>query len=169
VDLYSAQNLRDDGGISRTIIKKEFERMKVGEQGAYALWGFKSKCLSGSWVGPIAAHRSRQKRNPKEDEPLWESVELLQRMGLLSFVPHIFENDTSIAEPIHAYGIGALGEVPLELEIGDAAGRAARAMVLPLKLEEAEGEGFRYFCPILMTKPLCTNDRSCAAHFPAAH
>ncbi len=152
VDLYAAQNLRDDGGITQTILKNDFERMKVGEQGAYNLWGFKSKSLSGKWVGPIAAHRSRQRRNPKEDA-LWDSVGLLQRMGLLTFVPHIFENDSANAEPIHAYSIGGIGEAPIEREIGDAAYDAACAMALPSKLDEATEDGFQYFCPILKTKP----------------
>jgi hypothetical protein len=39
VDLYHAQNLRDDGGISRTITWHQYERVKVGQQGPYNVWG----------------------------------------------------------------------------------------------------------------------------------
>jgi hypothetical protein len=74
-------------------------------------------------------------------------------MGLLSFVPHIFDNETETAEPIHVYGLGETAEAPIEREIGAAANRAARAMCLPSKLLEAESDGFEYYCPILSTKP----------------
>jgi hypothetical protein len=153
VDLYSAQNLRDDGGISPRLIKQEYDRLRIGEQGAYAVWGFKPGQSTHWWTGPFEAHRNRTMAKPEDGSPTWQSLHLLQSMGLLSFVPHIFENDTESAEPIHAYGIGITGEVPLEREIGDAADQAARAMGLPSKLEEAEENGFEYFCPILKTKP----------------
>jgi hypothetical protein len=153
VDLYTAQNLRDDGGISPRIIRQKFDRQKIGEQGAYTIWGFKRGGAEHWWTGPFAAHGSRKKVKPEDDSPTWASVGLLQRMGLLSFVPLIFDNDTDIAEPIHVYGLGATAEVPIEREIGAMADRAARAMCLPSKLEEAELHGFQYYCPILSTKP----------------
>jgi hypothetical protein len=153
VDLYSAQNLRDDGGISPRLIWRSFDRREIGEQGAYVIWGFRPGQSLHRWTGPFAAHSSRRKAEPQDESPAWKSLQLLQSMGLLSFVPHIFENGTDTAEPIHAYGIGATGEVPLEREIGDAADQAARAMALPSKLEDAEEDGYEYFCPILKTKP----------------
>jgi hypothetical protein len=52
VDLYHAQNLRDDGGISRKITWEEYERVKVGQQGPFDVWGFESVSLYVNWVGP---------------------------------------------------------------------------------------------------------------------
>jgi hypothetical protein len=155
VDLYSAQNLRDDGGINPRLIWRPFERRKIGEQGAYTVWGFKPG-IERLWPtsGPFAAHASRKKAKPEDCYPTWESIYLMEAMGLFSFVPHIFENDTATAEPIHAYGIGGPSEAPIEQEIGSAADDAARAMVLPSKLDEAIEDGFEYFCPILKTKPM---------------
>lgn len=153
VDLYTAQNLRDDGGISPRSIQQSFDRRKIGEQGAYVILGFKSAQSTHWWTGPFATHRSRTKTEPESESPTWESVNLLKSMGLLSFVPHVFENGTNAAEPIHVYGIGEVSEVPLEREIGDAADRAARAMALSSKLDEAIEDGFQYFCPVLKTKP----------------
>jgi hypothetical protein len=153
VDLYQAQNLRDDGGISPNVIRQNFERRKIGEQGAYTVWGFKLKNLTLWYAGPFAPHEFRQKAKPEDNIPAWDSEHLLQRMGLLSFVPHIFENDTNAAEPIHVYGLGETAEDPIEEEIGSEADQAARAMCLPSKVEEAEEEGFQYFCPVLNTKP----------------
>jgi hypothetical protein len=153
VDLYSAQNLRDDGGISPRIMRKKFDRQKIGQQGAYTVWGFMSGESTHWWTGPFAAHRCRTKAKQEDESPAWQSLGLLQDMGLLSFVPYIFENDTDTAEPIHVYGIGQTAEAQIEREIGDAADRAARAMALPSKLEEAEEDGYEYFCPIPNTKP----------------
>jgi hypothetical protein len=154
VDLYSAQNLRDDGGINPRLVWRPFERRKIGEQGAYTVWGFKPG-IGKLWptCGPFAAHESRKKAKPKDCSPTWESINLMEAMGLLSFVPHIFENDTAAAEPIHPYGIGGSSEATIEPLIGSAADEAARAMALPSKLEEAIEDGFEYFCPVVKTKP----------------
>lgn len=119
------------------------------------IWGFKTpdKTWGTLWhVGPFVDHEFRE-RKPGNGHPTWDSVHLLQSMGLLSFVPHIFENDTDVAEPIHPFGIGETAEAPIEREIGDVADHAARAMALPSKLGEAIEDGFLYFCPILKTKP----------------
>lgn len=153
VDLYQAQNLRDDGGISPHLVRQNFERCKIGEQGAYIVWGFKPEGYAHWWAGPFTRHKCRQREKPEDESPGWQSLQLLQRMGLLSFVPHIFENDTNVAEPIHVYGIGETAEAPIEQEIGSAADLAGRAMCLPSKVEEAEGQGFQHFCPVLSTKP----------------
>ncbi len=154
VDLYTAQNLRDDGGISKSLIWQTFDREKIGEQGAYTIWAFKPDNIY-HWLftGPFIAHADRKKVDPKDQSPTWVSLQLLERMGLISFVPLIFENDTDTAEPIHVYGLGQAAEVSIEREIGAAANRAARAMCLPSKLQKAELEEFRYYCPILSTKP----------------
>jgi hypothetical protein len=152
VDLYAAHNLRDDGGISPRLIRTNFDRQMIGQQGAYIVWGFKTseKDWGTLWEkGPFAGYEPAK---PGEKAPVWVSVELLQSMGLLSFVPHIFENDTDTAEPIHSYGISGVGEA-LEQEIGNAANLAARAMALPSRLTEAEEGGFRHFCPVLKTIP----------------
>ncbi len=155
VDLYSAHNLRDDGGISPCLIRQSFDRMEIGHQGAYTIWGFKSPDKAwGSFrsIGPLAKDKIRKAKEGEAD-PTWKCIRLLERMGLLSFIPHIFENDTNAAEAIHVFGIGGIAEAPLEREIGNGADQAARAMALPSKLEEAEENGFQYFCPILKTKP----------------
>jgi hypothetical protein len=151
VDLYSAQNLRDDGGIDPRLIQQKFERQKIGEQSAYIVWSFKPGGRAAWWRGPLAVHRGRPKVNSQD--AVWDSLGLLESIGLLSYVPHIFENDTDTAEPIHPYGLGATAEEPIEQDIGAAADRAARAMCLPSKLEAAEDDGFKHFCPILRSKP----------------
>jgi hypothetical protein len=51
IDLYDAQNLRDDGGISRKITWQRYERVKIGQQGPQVVWGFEPRGISVSWDG----------------------------------------------------------------------------------------------------------------------
>lgn len=152
VDLYSAHNLRDNGGISPTLIWQKFERTKVGEQGPYTLWGFRKPQSCIRWNGPLAIHRERPKTDDA-DHPVWESIGLLQNLGLLAFVPHLFENSSPQAETIHPFGTGNGCEDGVEAELGQAANAAARAMCHPAKLAIAEKDGYEYFCPALHTRP----------------
>jgi len=151
VELYHAQNLRDDGGISPRIIRTSYERSCIGEQGIFTVWGFKSTQRQIFWSGPFAAHEASA--NVAGEHPVSASIGLLERNGLLSFIPHIFENNSPEAEIHHPYGVGTKGEEPVETEIGEAAEAAARAMCPEWLIENAENEGFEYFCPVSRTMP----------------
>lgn len=148
VDLYTAQNLRDDGGIEPRSLRFGFERREIGEYGPYRVWGFKPAGPTLWWQGPLAAHCDRKKAKPEDDHPVWGTIWLLQSLGLMSYVPHLFENSTDSAEVIHAYGIDTVGE-EIEQRIGMAADRAGRRMCLNLALDRASHDGFRHFCPVL--------------------
>jgi len=151
VDLYYAHNLRDDGGISPGVIRQTFERTMVGEHGIFNVWGFKAGGPTLWWKLPFEAHRERPKEADK-DHPIWATIQHLQREGLLSFVPHLWDNDSDEAEIIHGYGIGNAGE-QLEFEMASAAHRAALAMIPDFKAEKATRGGYYYFAPVLNTRP----------------
>jgi len=150
VDLYSAQNLRDDGGIDPRILREEFDRTLVAEQGVYSVWGFKTKIRMHWWSGPLAAHSKRKKSSADSESPAWQSLILLEKMGLLYYVPHLFESDSPEAQPIHAFGVGRSGEEFMETQIGSVADEAARAMAV-WRIEGAERNGFEFFCPVVRT------------------
>lgn len=84
IDLYYAQNLRDDGGISPRVLSQTFDRQRVAEQGIYVVWAFRPGNWSGNWEGPFAAQKKRQ-HTKGTDHPVWHSVRLLTSMGLLVF------------------------------------------------------------------------------------
>jgi hypothetical protein len=152
VDLYHAHNLRDDGGINPLVLKQKFDRKYIGEHGIYKIWGFKSGSRELHWSGPFANQSCRQQTKGESNHPVWGSLETLQQMGLITFVPHLYESDSLDAEVIHPYGIRASGEEPIEREIGDAADAAAREMAR-WGIESAEEQGFEVFCPVLRTLP----------------
>jgi hypothetical protein len=151
VDLYHAQNLREDGGISPRMLWLNFERKNLGESGIYNLWGFKAGNKSLRWTGPFNSHRKRS--GPAENHPVWASVGLLEQMGLFTYVPHLLENDSLQAEIIHPLGIGGNGEEPIETEIGEAARAAAKRMCAKWVTQRAEHEQFEILCPVERTLP----------------
>jgi len=40
IDLYQAQNLSADGGISRDVLSNDYERKHLGKRGRHNIWGF---------------------------------------------------------------------------------------------------------------------------------
>jgi hypothetical protein len=124
VDLYFAHNLLGDGGIPPKVIWRPFERKVVGQQGPYTVWGFADQGARLNWVGPFEPHRNRPKRGPEAHVAAWDSVDTLERLGLLHYIPHVFESSSAQAEIIHPYGIGGRGEETIETELGRAAHEA---------------------------------------------
>lgn len=152
VDLYHAQNLRDDGGISPRILCQQYERELVGEQGVFKVWAFRSSQRYLRWSGPLASHQSRPEVEGK-NHPIWENIAQLCTSGLLTFVPHMWEGDSTEAEVIHAYGIEGIGGEHLEIEVGEAAHQAGLRMALEAKVTRARLEGYSWLAPIKNTLP----------------
>ena len=121
VDLYHAQNLRDDGGVSRKVLSWDYERAPAGEQSIYSVWVFK-KANGTAHYGPITA--------PHWQDLFWPRFQALQREGLVTFVPHLCESGDPGCEVIHPYGCEwneqELGD--LENAVGLAANNAGLAM-----------------------------------------
>lgn len=151
VDLYHAHNLRDDGGIDRSLIWGKYERKVIGQQGPYSVVAFKYKTRTFFLEGPFEAHASRP-RSEGADHPAWDTIELLERMGLLAFVPHLMENSSPQAEIIHPLG-REKGAEEIEQQLERAATRAAWAMCLDKQLEDAFSWRANYYCPVPNTLP----------------
>jgi hypothetical protein len=133
IDLYDAQNLRDDSGISRKITWQRYERVKVGQQGPYVVWGFEPRGISVSWDGPAVCHRREQLTAEEKKAGKNAGVDFFRRMdqltdlGLIEWVPHLFESDEPDAEIIHA--VGNARSDSLEDRIGLGAEEAGLAML----------------------------------------
>ena len=147
VDLYHAQNLRDDGGISRKLMWREHERFEVGRQAQFTVWGFRYKLGYVTWTGPTACH-CREKlteeekaagKNPGVD--FFRREEQLTRLGLLEWVPHLVEAAGPEAEIIHPLGAG--GTDGLEDLLAAAAHQAAATMLTDRQYAWATNHGLR--------------------------
>jgi hypothetical protein len=57
IDYYHAQNLCDDGGISRKFTYQRYKRSRFGEQAQYVVWGFQYANEVVCWGGPTLCHR----------------------------------------------------------------------------------------------------------------
>src|ERR1019366_7571209 len=112
------------------------QRRMVGEQGIYRVWAFRPE-VPALWFGNCT---------------IPAGVNHLVTQGLLTYVPHLWENESDEAELLHGYGTCEGGE-PMEVEMGRAAHRAALAMVPEFKLRDAIAEGFSDLAPVANTFP----------------
>jgi hypothetical protein len=158
VDLYTGHNLRDDGGIRPARLRLKFERKAVGQFGMYTVWAFKPENHWVTFDGELAAHKARPKPTPECNHPFWATHHLLMETGLLSYVPHLWDNDPTTSEMtaseiLHPYGMTGYGGESIELEIGQAAHEAGLRMAFEERVTNASYEGFRYLCPVRSAVP----------------
>lgn len=158
VDLYSAHNLRDDGGISPARLRQKFERKAVGQFGVYTIWAFKPEQHWVTFDGELAVHKARPKPTPESNHPFWVSHHLLVQTGLLLYVPHLWDNDPTAgelaaSEILHPYSMAGYGGEAIEVDIGRAAHEAGLRMAYEEKVTAAAYEGFHYLCPVRSSIP----------------
>jgi hypothetical protein len=127
IDLYHAQHLRDDGGISRSVLSQEFKRSRVGERGIYIVWSF---APSQRWVFSSSITLPHWKKETENRLVFWDRLQQLTDLGLVELIPHLCESEKPDGEIIHPYGIDwRTGELEgLENRAGLAAHRAGLEM-----------------------------------------
>lgn len=141
-DLYHAQNLAENGGVHWRAIRKEYKRIRVGQQGPFVVWGFAPDTLS-AWPKPLAAphlsgaHSEEERR--KAWDKFWDRWGALTGTGLVEIVGHLVEGDRQDAEMIHPFAIQPTSD-PLEHELARAAHLAAMKMVPAKRYEKAKTE-----------------------------
>jgi hypothetical protein len=152
IDFYHAHNLLEDGGISRKITWQQYKRVKVGQQGAYDVWGFDPASLYVNWVSPAVCHRRDELTDAEKKAGNTRGVDFFRRLqqlvdlGLLEFIAHLFESDDPDAEIIHPVGIA--GTDSLQDRIGLVAEEAGRAMLNDQQLQYVDSRGLR-LVPVL--------------------
>jgi hypothetical protein len=154
VDLYREQWLVDCGGVNRRYLWRQYDRVKVGERGPYVVWGFGTPKTWIHWGGPIEPHyrpvtKDEEKQGHDEAVDASKRLSHLEALGLLRWVPHLFDSDKPEAEPIHAVGCGT-GET-IENALGMKAQTVARHMVTPGQFNLACGtlRGSPILIPVL--------------------
>lgn len=154
VDLYYAQNLREDGGISREIIWQKYDRFEVGKQAQFTVWGFRSTGQWVSWGNQLTDPHRRENLTEEEKESgknpavdFFRRMEQLRDLRLLEWAPHLVESSQKSGEIIHPVGLG--GSDSIEDRLGRAAKEAGRALVTERQYDWAMSEGMRIIAPVL--------------------
>jgi hypothetical protein len=150
VDLYHAHNLANDGGVHWRCIREQYVRHKVGERGAFIIWGFEvaqdavftdalfvKPFLTGKYESFDSGDGPRQRDTGIE--LFWAAKTVIERLGLFEFVGHVVEADTAEGEPIHPYAIRNGEEIERKLAL--AAQSAAEAMLTEAERNWARDRG----------------------------
>jgi hypothetical protein len=153
VELYAAQFLPNFGGVPRELLKMVFERVKVGEQGPFVVWGFQSKhILAGRdlfrpfLTGQFTKRDDGTQRDDGMDASFWPGIQTLTDLGLVEPVGMLLDGDDNEAEIIHPYAMR--GSEPAERELALAAHYAALPMVTDGQREWAEQHGYKWLIPV---------------------
>jgi hypothetical protein len=148
VELYSVQDLVSDGGIPRSFMYRKYTREKAGQQGECTVWAF---ALDNEHVWETDLSRCHYQNNLPQGQraKCWfDRTGTLDRLGLLEWVPHLYEGDDKTAELIHPCGMS--GTTSLDDRLGRAAYRAGTAMITEGQLERITNSfpGEPWFVPV---------------------
>ena len=147
VELYAAQFLPNYGGVPRDLLKVVFDRTKVGEQGPFVVWGFRSEHITADseLYGPFKTGKLQRTMTARAAIRAWmlhsgPPFIALENLGLVEKVGMLLDGDDADAEVIHPYAMR--GGEPAERELALAAKSAAQAMITEGQLNWAEQEGY---------------------------
>ncbi|WP_417276131.1 hypothetical protein [Castellaniella sp.] len=110
VELYYAQNLAADGGLSREVYCRQFEKTVFTESSEFVFLGFDAESNCVTWSTDVtAAHRvevsEAERRDGKnEGHVFFKRIQTLRDMGLLEYSVCILEStdkDAEILFPVH--------------------------------------------------------------------
>jgi hypothetical protein len=153
VELYAAQFLPNFGGVPRELLKMVFERVKVGEQGPFVVWGFQSKHNVAGYdlfrpflTGQFTKQDDGTHRDDGMDASFWPAVNTLTDLGLIESVGMLLDGDDNEAEIIHPYGMR--GGEPVERELALAAHYAALPLVTVGQRDWAAQQGYGWLVPV---------------------
>jgi hypothetical protein len=153
VELYEVQFLPIFGGIPREMLAGNFDRLHVGEQGPFVVWGFRKRHLTSSYslarpylTGQITTRDDGTSLDEGWDEVFFPALHTLETLGLIVPVGMLLDGDDPEAEVIHPYGIN--GGEPAERALANTAHAAGVAMVTDAQLKRAELEEYYDLIPV---------------------
>ena len=153
LDCYRQTNLAENGGLHWRVIREEYSREKVGQQGRHTVWGVARKTMMTWWDRFGSIYHTHEYDDDGRDlggEAFWSAWSALQHAGVIEMVPHLIEADTEDAMPIHAYAIGDQTGEPIERDVREAAHDAGLRMVQGWQYERAAEklERLPWLCPV---------------------
>jgi len=134
VEMYYAQHLREDGGVSRRFMRMSYNRVKVGEHAQFTVWGFYGGTEWVFWDNSLASPHRREKLTQEElaakktpAVDFFHRTAQLSNLGLIEWVPHLVESAEESGEIIHPLQTGT--SETIEDRLRRAAHEAGRALV----------------------------------------
>jgi hypothetical protein len=159
IDLYHAQNLSADGGISREAFRGNYTRKQYGQRGRHIVWGFtRTDGPNSSWASSHPATEAFWQaatitgKYETEKNKTWPAMQTLTRMGLVTCVPHLVENSAANCEPIHGCAWDGSGEL-VERQLAQVANNAGEYIIGEQRLYTATTEGAEILVPVWDTQP----------------
>ena len=134
IEMYHAQNLREDGGVSRRFMWTSHDRVKVGEHAQFIVWGFYDGSEWVNWENSLTSPHRREKLTKEEITAgknaavdFFRRTAQLTDLGLIESVPHLVESADQSGEIIHPLRMGLIDSI--EDRLGRAAHEAGRALL----------------------------------------
>jgi hypothetical protein len=152
IDMYHAQNLREDGGVSRRFIWKKFDRVKIGEHAQFTVWGFHQPSEWLSWENRLTLPHRRELTNEEKTAGRSQGCDFFQRtvylsnLALIQWVPHLVESAEETGEIIHPLRMG--GSDNIEDLLGHAAHEAGKALITEGQYDWAVKNGIHQLVPV---------------------
>lgn len=155
VDLYQHHAILDDLGVTRGAIYEPYTRHRVGAYAEFEVWGFAPKGHQTVVPNHPIAHPFNITKHVDGDmvktkfdnERFWQSVRGLGTLGLIEWVPVLWEHEGLDAEPIHA--LHWQSRIEAERRLHATALEAAQAMVTPGQMQWAVDQGSTFAVPVL--------------------
>ena len=118
VRLYAVHDLKQEGGIPTKILFQNYTRQRIVEHGMNVVWAF-SEDQSHRYRVPIF--------DGLGDVETWDVLQLLIDLGLVYWVPYLFDADHEHGEPIHPISDEVAEAI---FDYGEAVGEASLPSVL---------------------------------------
>jgi hypothetical protein len=150
VDLYSVHELNEEMGIKRSVLWQEYERTRVGRWAEFDIWGFRPKVSITVRNGEISLPhyrttltREEKQRGENRATDFFRRLSDLQDIGLVEWVPCLFDGDREVGEPLFPYHFESSYEP--ERRLARAVYDASYAMLTENQRTWAKEEGYSRF------------------------
>lgn len=143
VELYLAQNLLEDGGVSTKVYYQAYRRERIGAWKQYAVFGFSRECGYVAWGDAAKPHRRDQLTDEEKTEgknagvDFFDRLSRLKKLGLVEEIAYLYDGPKG--EPI--IPMSGDGSSPTEYQLWSSAVEAASLMVTDGQRQYAERMG----------------------------
>jgi len=127
LDFYDMVDLRDHGGVPKSIVWKVHDREEIDKIGYMSIWAFERHSDGATVSRNDLSQKHIDFWNNDDGDKFWNRLQILEREGLVYWMPHLIEADDPDAEIMHPLQSGKGKNI--EIELNRAAREAAEYLV----------------------------------------